>query len=470
MIYFYRTGYACTQEQTINRFDNPGDWSGSKYCGHKDDVIGAAQRLGGMLSPIQLVIELFATPIFAALADRWSYVFVIAIGYTFAVAGTFLFAVASSTIQNNYDAYDNVSHNGNDLELLMPKGVLIMARIAIGIAGSTLTAPAGALVISYAPVQQRARYLGYLTAARMIPYFCGIFAAVGVVNMYLEGYTTFFLIVATLWVAMFPLLVLLIWGHCCCARASATEIKPDVHPILSMDDFAVDWHGKTRQGKFIGLKAIGNSLCETIKTPGFFRILTGFFFITAGQTGPLSILGSYMQTAHDWPQGRFAVLVPCVGIPAFVLVNIIHYKLTYPRGGFQLMIRTGYTLLVLSNIVLCLVPWVAWLVVLAIILIIGAFSGWLGVLFICVKRFRQAQQAQFQGLFEVFLLLGGIVSIPLFSFVLYDEHADSKPRQALPFFVGLLLSSFGLAIFSQGGSLRKFEDDHSVECVATSSA
>ncbi len=101
-LYFYRTGFACTDEQD----EGPGDegWSGSAYCGDADGVIGAAQRLVSLLVPVQMAVEARATrrcaslparsvcmrprprpqvlamPPLTALADRWSYTGVVFIG------------------------------------------------------------------------------------------------------------------------------------------------------------------------------------------------------------------------------------------------------------------------------------------------------------------------------------------------------------------------------------------------------
>ena len=43
-------------------------------------VIGAAQKLSSTLLPMQLCVELIATPFFSALADNWNYRGVVAIG------------------------------------------------------------------------------------------------------------------------------------------------------------------------------------------------------------------------------------------------------------------------------------------------------------------------------------------------------------------------------------------------------
>ena len=58
-LYFYRTGFACTDDQD----EGPGDegWSGSAYCGDADGVIGAAQRLISLLVPVQMAVEARAT-------------------------------------------------------------------------------------------------------------------------------------------------------------------------------------------------------------------------------------------------------------------------------------------------------------------------------------------------------------------------------------------------------------------------
>ena len=85
MLYFFRTGYACAQPPTSEAGDE--GWSGSEYCGDPHSVIGAAQKLSSTLLPIQLCVELIATPVFSALADNWNYRGVVAIGAVLNVVG-----------------------------------------------------------------------------------------------------------------------------------------------------------------------------------------------------------------------------------------------------------------------------------------------------------------------------------------------------------------------------------------------
>ena len=74
--YFYRTGAVCICPQLLA----PGDegWSGSRYCGDADAVILHATRLSSDLLLLQLGLDVLVTPLFAALADKWSCVGVIA--------------------------------------------------------------------------------------------------------------------------------------------------------------------------------------------------------------------------------------------------------------------------------------------------------------------------------------------------------------------------------------------------------
>ena len=75
--YFYRTGAVCDCPQLLA----PGaeGWSGSSYCGDNDAVIGFATRLSANLLFLQVGVDFLFTPVFAALADKWSCVGVIAI-------------------------------------------------------------------------------------------------------------------------------------------------------------------------------------------------------------------------------------------------------------------------------------------------------------------------------------------------------------------------------------------------------
>ena len=75
--YFYRTGAVCDCPQLLE----PGadGWSGAPYCGDSDAVIEFGTRLSANLLFLQLGVDFLFTPVFAALADKWSYVGVIAI-------------------------------------------------------------------------------------------------------------------------------------------------------------------------------------------------------------------------------------------------------------------------------------------------------------------------------------------------------------------------------------------------------
>jgi hypothetical protein len=77
-LYFYRSGYSCAAPQTVAA--GGVGWSGSRHCGDADGVIGDAQRLSSTLLPLQLGIEVVATPLFSALADHWNYRGVSALG------------------------------------------------------------------------------------------------------------------------------------------------------------------------------------------------------------------------------------------------------------------------------------------------------------------------------------------------------------------------------------------------------
>ena len=68
--YFYRTGAVCNCPQLVE----PGQdgWSGSRYCGDDDAVILFSTRLSANLLFIQLGVDMLFTPVFSALADKWS--------------------------------------------------------------------------------------------------------------------------------------------------------------------------------------------------------------------------------------------------------------------------------------------------------------------------------------------------------------------------------------------------------------
>lgn len=447
ILYFYRTGYACTEEQTVDRFDDPGDWSGSKYCGNKDNVIGAAQRLSAVLLPVQMVVEFCCTPFFAALADKWSYIYVVLIGYFFAVGGMILYTGAASSIPGNYDKYKDASHSGIDLQLIMPLSLSVLARVAVGLGNAMINAPSGGLIVSYAPVQHRVKYVAYFMLARFIPSIIGGVAAVAVANMYLESYTGFFIALSIMWVPLLALIGFVIWGCCYCRRAPTADDPITAETDVSMSQFAVDWSDKRRHGKLVGFCGILKSLCETLQAPCFFRVVLADSLIWAGAVGSLVILPSYMQTAHSWPQELFSTLFFCAGTPCFLIAGYVQFKCIYPRGGFASVIRIGYSSIVVAMAVLCLVPWVAWFVVVAICLICAGSTGWFGVIFMCVRCFRQGQQAQFQALYETFTLFAMLISIIVFSFVLYDEHTESQARQAVPFVVSLMISTIAFTIF-----------------------
>jgi hypothetical protein len=132
-------------------------------------------------------------------------------------------------------------------------------------------------------------------------------------------------------------------------------------------------------------------------------------------------------------------------------------------------IRIGATLGITGMLVLCIVPWSPWLIVLAIILL--CWSGPAGLAFsvLIVKRYQQRQQAQVQGLLEVAALISMGAAVPFWTHVLYDECADTKGRQALPFFIGWAFAFLG-GIVGGLAPLAAFERGGEVATVVSSSA
>ena len=168
--YFYRTGAVCNCPQLIA----PGEdgWSGSSYCGDSDGVIGFATRLSANLLFLQVGVDFLFTPVFAALADKWSCVGVIAIhigvgclalaGYS--ATAKQLPAAASAWHTEHHGVWDSragwdlehpLAANGtnctaDDVEHVLPLTLLIPSTVLSGLAGATLGAPSMALVLAIA--------------------------------------------------------------------------------------------------------------------------------------------------------------------------------------------------------------------------------------------------------------------------------------------------------------------------------
>ena len=143
MLYFYRSGYSCAAPQTVEA--GGVGWSGSRHCGDADRVIGDAQRLSSTLLPLQLVIEVVATPLFAALADHWNYRGVSALGAACNVGGLALLAVTAAAASAAADELEpaasppDAEPSGNATTLHLPLGTLGTARLLLGFGSPTPT-------------------------------------------------------------------------------------------------------------------------------------------------------------------------------------------------------------------------------------------------------------------------------------------------------------------------------------------
>ena len=209
--YFYRTGAVCICPQLLA----PGEegWSGSRYCGDADAVILHATRLSSDLLLLQLGLDVLVTPLFAALADKWSCVGVIAFhiaagclalaGYAATAAHVPAAAEAWLTEREGEGDWDLASPlplNGTnctaDAQSVLPTELLLPSTVLAGFAGATLTAPSTALVLRMAAARRRGLAALVMLALRGVGALLGSVATLGLITCALEDYAAAFVALA----------------------------------------------------------------------------------------------------------------------------------------------------------------------------------------------------------------------------------------------------------------------------------
>ena len=152
--------------------------------------------------------------------------------------------------------------------------------------------------------------------------------------------------------------------------------------------------------------------------------------------GPTIMMPAYVQTSHDWKQGRLELLVIKTAIPSALCSALVCYFLIRPRFGALGVLKFGAVCVLLGMLALVAVPWAVYALVAALVLgVFGAVAFLPAVPVIIATSFPQRMQAQAQGLLELAILAAIGASAPVYGSVLYDEDAEERSRQAVPFIV-----------------------------------
>lgn len=470
MLYFFRTGYACEQPPT----SGPGDegWSGSEYCGDPHSVIGAAQRLSSTLLPMQLCVELIATPFFSALADNWNYRGVVAIGAVLNVVGIGLLALTAAEGSAAADRYTpDAGSDANATTLLLPLGTLCSARIMLGISGSAVPAAAGALFLSLYPEPQRGDTMVKLLSVRAVGASAGAALGLTLVRLYLSDYTMCWLALTVLAaVAAAPLY----WVRQPAAHERLAPPPSSSSSAPKLSAGAVDDTEALRLGRPSGMGGVcgrvcggvsggggggggvraaattlGRSLAELLRVPLMRVLLVSVTLLVFGWVGAASILTSYMQSAFGWRQGRYEMITLGAGIPAGIVAVVIGRRYVQPKRGLVGLLQAGFACMLGGSVALCLVPWAPYVLIAYVMLAVPGACALPCALVLIAKVFPQHQQAQAQGLLELTLVFGVGATVPLFGHWLYDAKEEDPARQATPFVIAAVTVALGtMAMFS----------------------
>ena len=215
--YFYRTGAVCDCPQLLA----PGaeGWSGSSYCGDDDAVIGFATRLSANLLFLQVGVDFLFTPVFAALADKWSCVGVIAIHIVCAVLALAGYSATAKQLPAAARAWHTEHHglwddgagwdleqplavNGtnctaDDVQHVLPLTLLIPSTMLSGLAGATLSAPSMALVLRMATPLRKGTAALVMLALRGVGALLGSVGTIVLITQALLLLTTYYLLLTT---------------------------------------------------------------------------------------------------------------------------------------------------------------------------------------------------------------------------------------------------------------------------------
>ena len=469
MLYFFRTGYACEQPPT----SEPGDegWSGSEYCGDPHSVIGAAQRLSSTLLPMQLAVELIATPFFSALADNWNYRGVVAIGTVANVVGIGLLGLTAAEGSAAAEHYTpDAGSDANATTLMLPFGTLCSARIMLGISASAIPSATGALFLSLYPESQRGNTMVKLLSSRAVGASAGGGLGLSLVRLYLSDFTLCWLALTVLAaVAAVPLY----WARPPAAHErhapppSSAVVKPtpsagagDDTGVLrlvrnsGMDGVCGNLCGGVSSagsgGGGGGVRAAAatlmRSLAELLRVPLIRVLLVSVTLVIFGWMGAASILISYMQSAFGWRQGRAEMIIVGAGIPAGIVAVGIGRRYVQPKRGLVGLLQAGFACMLGGSVALCLVPWAPYVLVVHVMLMVPGVCALPCAFVLIAKAFPQHQQAQAQGLLEVAVAVGVGATIPLFGHALYDAKEEDPARQATPFVIAAIAVALGTGV------------------------
>ena len=465
LLYFYRSGYSCAAPQTV--VSGVEGWSGSRHCGDAHRVIGDAQRLSSTLLPLQLGIEILATPLFSALADHWSYLGVSALGAGCNVGGmALLAATAAAATAAAAEPHPSASSpvaepSGNATTLLLPLGTLCTARLLLGIGGSSVPAATSALFISLSPAAERGSAMVALLCVRAAGMTAGAILGLGLVRLNLEDYLVCWLALACLGlVAAAPLLCAAAPRNAEALRAPATPTTPaaptapaapattattattttTVTPAASAVR-AAPWP----YALLGGAMQLVRGLRELLRRPLLRVLMLSSGLIMFGWVGPVSIMASYVQSAFAWRQGKWEVLAAASSLPAALVATAVGQRYVMPRHGLLGLLKAGFACMVLGALFLVGVPWQPYLLVPYVILSVPGVLSLPCTFVLIASAFPQHQQAQALGLFQLCLVLGVGIAVHIYGNYLYRAGEPSRAKQAGPFAIAAVVVALGAA-------------------------
>ena len=464
LLYFYRSGYSCAAPQTTA----PGveGWSGSRHCGDAHRVIGDAQRLSSRLLPLQLGIEIIATPLFSALADHWSYRGVSALGAGCNVGGLALLAAtaaataAAAAAEPHPSASPPVAEpSGNATTLLLPLGTLCTARLLLGIGGSSVPAATSALFISMSPADQRGSAMVVLLCVRAAGMTAGAILGLGLIRLNLEDYVVCWLALTCLGlVAAAPLLCAAAPRSAEAHRAPATPTAPATTATTGTSAASAVRAAPWPCALLGGAIQLVRGLRELLRRPLLRVLMLSSGLIMFGWVGPASIIASYVQSAFAWRQGRWEILAAASSLPAALVATAVGQRYVMPRHGLLGLIKAGFACMVLGALCLVGVPWQPYLLVPYVMLSVPCVITLPCAFVLIARAFPQHQQAQALGLFQLCLVLGIGIAVPIYGNYLYRAGEPSRAMQAGPFAIAAVVVALGAATIltarQQGAGVR----------------
>ena len=471
LLYFYRSAYSCAAPQTAA----PGveGWSGSRHCGDAHLVIGDAQRLSSTLLPLQLGIEIVATPLFSALADHWSYRGVSALGAGCNVGGlALLAATAAAATAAAAEPHPSASPpvaepSGNATTLLLPLGTLCTARLLFGIGGSSVPAATSALFISLSPAAERGSAMVALLCVRAAGMTVGAVLGLGLVRLNLDDYLVCWLALTCLGlVAVAPLLCAAAPRGAEAHRAPATPTAPTAPaaPTASATTATTSTTATSVTPAAAAVRAapwpcallggatqLVGGLRELLRRPLLRVLMLSSGLIMFGWVGPASIIASYVQSAFAWRQGRWEVLAAACSLPAALVAIGVGRRCVLPRHGLLGLLKAGFSCTLLGALCLVGVPWKPYLLVPYVMLSVPGVISLPCAFVLIASAFPQHQQAQALGLFQLCLVLGIGVAVPIYGNYLYRAGEPSRAKQAGPFAIAAVAVALGAATILTAG-------------------